>query len=81
MNKLKNETTEKNNYLAVEIPQELATEVDNAATKFGVESIFSRIGCEIGLLLFYAEFNDCETKKAFLDTIKNACSTGKVLAS
>ena len=41
-----------------------------AAAEYGIKAVFSKIGCIVGDLGFYAEFNSASEKQAFLKVIE-----------
>lgn len=57
-------------FFAAPIPQEYATSVAEVANEYGVKKIaFSAIGCRMGKIGVYAEFDDKAEKETFKDAI------------
>lgn len=69
-------------FFASQIPQEFATKLVSVADSCtGVKTAFSLIGCRFGYIGFYAEFDNNEEKRMFLDKIKGTYEKSMVWAS
>ena len=69
------------NFFAAPIQQEFATDVAEAAKQCGIKAAFSQIGCMIGNLGFYAEFDSVSQKQDFLEKIEGKFIPNSVWAA